>query len=77
VSFGFTEGYKKAEREEAEQGRLLSDDVDHKIDAAGIESPEYDTRWGRCRLSLHKEDITRNQQLLKELMTAAYQSRSA
>jgi hypothetical protein len=54
-----------------------SDDIDQKIDRAGIEALEYDTRWGRYRLSLHKDDITKNQQLLKELMTAAYQGYSS
>jgi hypothetical protein len=54
-----------------------SDDVDHKIEEAGIESLDYDMRWGNSRLSLHKDDITKNQPPLKELMTAAYQGRSA
>jgi hypothetical protein len=54
-----------------------SDDVDHKIEEAGIESLDYDMRWGNYRLSLHKDDITKNRPLLKELMTAAYQGRSA
>jgi predicted transport protein len=54
-----------------------SDDVDHKIEEAGIESLDYDMRWGNYRLSLHKDDISKNRPLLKELMTAAYQGRSA
>jgi hypothetical protein len=51
-----------------------SDDVDKKIDDSGLESLEYARE--RYRLSLHKDDISKHKVLLKELMQAAYQSRS-
>ena len=53
-----------------------SDDIDAKIDESGLEALEYAARWERYRLSLHKDDIPKHKALLKELMQAAYQSRS-
>lgn len=54
-----------------------SDDVDIKIDQSGLETLEYAARWQRYRLSLHRDDISKHKGLLKELMQAAYQNRSA
>jgi predicted transport protein len=53
-----------------------AEEIDAKIDQAGIEALEYATRWGQYRLSLHKDDIAKKRELLKELMQAAYQNRS-
>jgi hypothetical protein len=53
-----------------------ADDVDSKIEQAGIETLEYGARWGQYRLSLHKDDIKNHRALLKELMQAAYQNRT-
>jgi hypothetical protein len=52
-------------------------EIDAKIEQAGIEALDYDARWGRYRLTLHKDDLTKHRALLKELLQAAYQSRSA
>jgi hypothetical protein len=52
-------------------------EIDTKIDQAGIEALEYSTRWGQYRLSLHKDDIGKSRDLLKELMLTAYQNRSS
>ncbi|HEY8063669.1 MAG TPA: hypothetical protein VIF40_02960 [Methylosinus sp.] len=54
-----------------------TDEVDTKIEKAGIEALEYATRWGAYRLSLHESDIAKNHELLKELMQAAYQNRTS
>lgn len=53
-----------------------ADEIDAKIDQAGIEALNYDARWGVYRLALHKDDLTKHQVLLKELLQPAYQSRS-
>jgi hypothetical protein len=53
-----------------------AEEIDAKIEQAGIEALEYAARWGAYRLSLHRDDIARHRALLKELMQAAYQSRS-
>lgn len=54
-----------------------AEEIDTKIDQAGIEALEYATRWGQYRLSLRKNDIVKSRELLKELMQTAYQNRSA
>jgi hypothetical protein len=51
-----------------------SDEIDAKIEKAHIETLEYSTRSGAYRLSLHKENIAKNRELLKELMEAAYKT---
>jgi hypothetical protein len=53
-----------------------SDEIDAKIEKSHLETLEYSTRRGAYQLSLHKEDITKNQELLKELVEAAYKNRS-
>ena len=53
-----------------------SDDIDAKIDQSGLETLDYDARRECYRLSLHKDNISKHRALLKELMQAAYQSRS-
>jgi hypothetical protein len=52
-----------------------SDEIDSKIEQAGIEELSY-ARYGAYRLSLQKEDITTHREFLKQLMQAAYQIRS-
>jgi hypothetical protein len=52
-----------------------SDEIDSKLQTAGIETLEYNNRWGQYRLALNRDDIDRNRDLLKELMGIAYQNR--
>jgi hypothetical protein len=52
-----------------------TDEIDNRIDQAGLETLEYATRWGAYRLSLSKEGVHTHRSFLKELMQAAYQSR--
>jgi hypothetical protein len=54
-----------------------TDETDKFIDEAGLEALEYSTRFGTYRLSLQKEDITKKREQLKELIGAAYKSRTA
>jgi hypothetical protein len=54
-----------------------AEEIDEKIEKAGLEALEYAARWGAYRLSLHKADIGKNHDLLKELMQAAYNNRSS
>jgi len=53
-----------------------SEEIDAKIEQAGIEALDYDARWERYRLAMHKDDLTKHRALLKDLLQAAYQSRS-
>jgi hypothetical protein len=52
-----------------------TDETDAKIDAAGIETLEYNNRWGLYRLRLTKDDIKKNSETLRELIHAAYERR--
>jgi hypothetical protein len=53
-----------------------TDELDAKIDQAGIEALDYDARSEAYRLTLRKDDLTKHRALLKELLQPAYQSRS-
>jgi predicted transport protein len=52
-----------------------TDETDAKIDTAGIETLEYNKRWGLYRLRLTKDDIKKNSETLRELIHAAYERR--
>lgn len=54
-----------------------SDDLDTKIEEAGLETLEYDKRWGRYRLRLTKDDVKSKGIVLKELARTAYERRSS
>jgi predicted transport protein len=54
-----------------------SDDMDAKIESAGLETLEYDKRWGRYRLRLTKDDIKSKADFLKDLSRTAYERRYA
>lgn len=53
-----------------------SDDLQAKIDAAGIEALSYDGRWGNYRLRLTKDDAKNHGDVLRELIGLAQESRS-
>jgi len=52
-----------------------TEETDAKIDAAGIETLEYNKRWGLYRLRLTKDDIKNNSETLRDLIHAAYERR--
>ena len=52
-----------------------SEDLDTKIEQAGLETLEYSKRWGLYRLRLTKDDIKSKAAILKELVRTAYQRR--
>ena len=53
-----------------------SDDLQAKIDTAGIEALSYDARWGAYRLRLTKDDPKNHGDVLRELIGLAQESRS-
>jgi predicted transport protein len=53
-----------------------SDDVQAKIDAAGLDALSYDVRWGNYRLSLAKDDPKKHADVLRELIGLAHESRA-
>lgn len=54
-----------------------SDEIDAKIDAAGLDTLEYNKRWGRYRIRLGKGDVRKHADALRELVGLAYAYRSA
>ena len=52
-----------------------SDDVEKKIDAAGLVMLDYDARWGRYRLKLDIGDVKKHDVFLTELLKLALQEK--
>ena len=54
-----------------------SDELDAKVEQAGIETLEYNKRWGLYRLRLTKDDVKSKGTVLKDLARIAYEQRSS
>lgn len=48
-----------------------SDEIEEKIEKAGLDMLDYDNRWGRYRIKVSKEDIKKNKDFLIELMKSS------
>lgn len=48
------------------------DEIEQKIEAAGIDVLDYDNRWSRYRIRLGKGDARKHAELLQELFSAAH-----
>ena len=49
-----------------------SPEIQDKLDAAKLDTMDYDNKWGRYRIRVDKNDISKNKELLKELMMLSY-----
>jgi len=49
-----------------------SEEIENKIESAGLDMLGYDSRWGRYRIKLNKPDIKKNQDFIIELLKTAY-----
>jgi hypothetical protein len=49
-----------------------SDEIEQKIEQAGLETLDYDKLWGRYRIRLGKDDVTKHAGILKELLRLAF-----
>jgi predicted transport protein len=54
-----------------------TDDLNTKIENAGIEALEYNNRWGLYRLRLTKNDVKSKADVIRELINLAYERRSS
>lgn len=54
-----------------------TDDIDAKIDEAGINTLEYDKRAGAYRLQLTRGDVESKKDVLRELLRLAYEHRAS
>lgn len=52
-----------------------TDEIDAKIDDAGLDTLEYNKKWGNYRLQIRKDDIDSNSDMLMELTKLAYDRR--
>jgi len=48
-----------------------SDELTSRLEEAGLDLMEYDTRWGKYRMRLTAQDLTANDSLIKELLRRA------
>lgn len=53
-----------------------TDDIDAKIEQAGLDALEYNARWGVYRLRLTSADVKQKAELLRDLMKLAYDRRA-
>jgi predicted transport protein len=53
-----------------------TEELDQKIEDAGIETLEYNKRWGNYRLRLTKDQVKSKAEVLRELMQLAYDRRT-
>ena len=49
-----------------------SDDIASMLEESGLDEMEYDSRYGRYRIRLTKEDIEKNHDLIKEILKKSY-----
>lgn len=49
-----------------------SEEIQAKLEEAGIDVMEYDSRWGRYRIRLGRADVRKHEPFLRELMKKAY-----
>jgi hypothetical protein len=49
-----------------------TDDLKEKIESSGIETGDYDKKWGRYMLRLNKSDVESKAEIIRELMNLAY-----
>ncbi|MBI4188919.1 MAG: hypothetical protein HY525_00085 [Betaproteobacteria bacterium] len=49
-----------------------SNEIQSKLEEAGIDIMEYDARWGRYRIRLSKGEMKKHEQLLRDLLKQAY-----
>jgi hypothetical protein len=50
-----------------------SDEIEAKIESAGMDMLDYDNKWGRYKIRLNKDDIKKNKDLILELIKLAYE----
>ena len=50
-----------------------SEEIENKIEGAGLDMLDYDNKWGRYKIKLNKEDIKNNKEFIIELLKIAYE----
>ena len=50
-----------------------TDDLDARIETAGLDVMDYDVRWRRYRIRVTKDDFKKQEPVLRELLRQAWQ----
>jgi hypothetical protein len=50
-----------------------SSDTQERLESAGLDVMDYDTRWGRYRIRLQPGDIEKNEEILREVVKEAFE----
>ena len=50
-----------------------SDEMQSRLDEAGVDVMDYDTDWSRYRIRLAKGDVQKHEKLLKDLLRLSYE----
>lgn len=50
-----------------------SDEIQSSIEEAGLDVMDYDSRWGRYRIRLSKDDIKKHKDFLQDLLRKSYE----
>jgi predicted transport protein len=77
VAFNFVQFRTRKSMVSLEIKLPQTDDVNAKIEQAGLDPLEYNQRWGLYRLRLSANDVKNKIELLRDLMQLAYQKRAA
>jgi DNA relaxase NicK len=51
---------------------LLNKSIEEKIENAGLDILDYDSKWNRYRIRVKKDDIEKKKEILIELIKIAY-----
>jgi len=49
-----------------------ADEIEEKIEAAGLDILDYDTKWNRYRIKLNKSQMSKSKEIILELLNIAY-----
>lgn len=75
LPYNFVTFRPKKEQMTLEVKLKQSDEIDEKIDAAGLDTLEYNNQWGLYRIRLKKGDLKKHADAIRELIGLAYQAR--
>ncbi|HEY5987586.1 MAG TPA: hypothetical protein VIV12_14605, partial [Streptosporangiaceae bacterium] len=53
-----------------------TDELDARLEQAGVDVLDYDAKWGKYRLRLGKDDLKKHDDLLHQLMREAFERSS-
>jgi hypothetical protein len=54
-----------------------TDEMDARLDEAGLDVMDYDARWGKYRVRITRNDFKKHEELLRELMLKAHENAMA